>query len=398
MINYRIKEPIVATLVIFALVGVIFFSPVVSGTTIKKKYTWIQNSREEFEKGELKNVQIMGEGESAYLTLPEDSNSNFSFNDSILTPPKDLEQAKKKFNVIGLENPSKPANPLQGGTSSNKVLTKFLGARKTPSRIGFFLRLAKDQKKTEIIFEGGEGDPGIVLTTSLSRDGLTSSGMLIADEGDGRTLLADVGCSEWLKVVLENIDYQQGEYDLVIQSSSKSTFSDISFFKNVDEIARVSFETAPDVSGYWIPLKMDGLSWFETDTYLKRGYFVSSVLDSYSKENDDRKIRYVTYDQLSVEGGNLGGVKLQLAHSEDNSSWSKFLGPDGTTSSFYRFSDSSENLQINGHENYRFLRYKVYLVSNSPSVLPELGEVRISFTITRMDLSSGERDYVTYRS
>ncbi len=73
-------------------------------------------------------------------------------------------------------------------------------------------------------------------------------------------------------------------------------------------------------------------------------------------------------------------IKLQLATSNSsNGPWS-FVGPDGTSSTYYT-DGAHEFINDSVHRNQRYIRYKAYLSSAADLQAPVLEEVRISYSL-----------------
>lgn len=78
------------------------------------------------------------------------------------------------------------------------------------------------------------------------------------------------------------------------------------------------------------------------------------------------------------EGTGNGSVKFQIATSNTSTpeSWD-YLGPDGTASSYYNI----ENVEINDvHDNSRYLRYKLYLATETNTTTPTVSDINIGYT------------------
>ncbi|MFI5271317.1 MAG: hypothetical protein ACHQT9_04730, partial [Candidatus Saccharimonadales bacterium] len=67
-------------------------------------------------------------------------------------------------------------------------------------------------------------------------------------------------------------------------------------------------------------------------------------------------------------------VQLQIATNNDNSSWN-YVGPDGTSSTFYTSPGAIPHSAISG----RYFRYQATL-STSNSSVPSLNDVTVSYT------------------
>lgn len=69
-------------------------------------------------------------------------------------------------------------------------------------------------------------------------------------------------------------------------------------------------------------------------------------------------------------------VKFQIAANNDQLTWN-FVGPDGTSNSFYTVASSSLNSQF---DNKRFLRYKVFLSTADENSTPRIDDVNFEFS------------------
>jgi len=69
-------------------------------------------------------------------------------------------------------------------------------------------------------------------------------------------------------------------------------------------------------------------------------------------------------------------IKFQIAFNNDNSSWN-FIGPDGTSNSYFTSSPVNLSILTNG---YRYFRFKVYLNTNDENQTPVLEKMYINFT------------------
>lgn len=76
-----------------------------------------------------------------------------------------------------------------------------------------------------------------------------------------------------------------------------------------------------------------------------------------------------------LEAG-TSSVRLQLATNNDGTTWD-YLGPDGTSGTYYSVSNTSIHAALNGN---RYLRYRLYLTTEDTTVTPVVSDVAISFT------------------
>ena len=102
--------------------------------------------------------------------------------------------------------------------------------------------------------------------------------------------------------------------------------------------------------------------------YYSSGAFTSSVLD----------IPNIGFGALSWAATTTASttVKFQIASSPDGTTWSGFVGPDGTASTYY----TTSGTQIwSGHNGNEYIKYKAYLSTVDTSQTPELGSVTIEY-------------------
>jgi hypothetical protein len=68
-------------------------------------------------------------------------------------------------------------------------------------------------------------------------------------------------------------------------------------------------------------------------------------------------------------------LKFQLASNNDNYTWN-FIGPDGTSGTYYSSSGASI---YSGHAGDRYLRYKAYLSTQDEDSTPQLDDIKFTF-------------------
>ncbi len=113
-------------------------------------------------------------------------------------------------------------------------------------------------------------------------------------------------------------------------------------------------------------------------SYVPNGVLTSSTFDIGSTTSASASfIRWKPTDQPILSGSN--SVKFQIASSNTNNAtttWD-FLGPDGTSSSFY--TTSNQNIEAT-HQNKQYLRYKMFLSTNDVSVSPNVSDVALTYS------------------
>lgn len=107
--------------------------------------------------------------------------------------------------------------------------------------------------------------------------------------------------------------------------------------------------------------------------YVDSGNLTSSTFDIGSVGNF-KQILWSPINQPVQVGSN--GVRLQIATNNDNTTWN-FIGPDGTSSTYYTISDQNIHSSHNGD---RYLRYKVYVSTANTTYTPTVSDVFFTFT------------------
>lgn len=108
--------------------------------------------------------------------------------------------------------------------------------------------------------------------------------------------------------------------------------------------------------------------------YAENGYLESSTFDTGSNE--------VVYNWISWTGTEPTdtNIKFQLATSNNITGPWNYVGPDGTAATYYTTA-AAEFINRDHHLNQRYLRYKLYLDSQSSLHAPSLEDVTISYSI-----------------
>jgi hypothetical protein len=86
----------------------------------------------------------------------------------------------------------------------------------------------------------------------------------------------------------------------------------------------------------------------------------------------------IYYKKFNWSGNVATGtsIKFQIATNNDNLTWN-FVGPDGTNNTYF---ESQEFIIPSFLDNKRYLRYKMFLITNDPTITPILDNVDISFS------------------
>ncbi len=110
--------------------------------------------------------------------------------------------------------------------------------------------------------------------------------------------------------------------------------------------------------------------------YQSSGVLTSSTFDT-EEANNFQQILWQPMDQPVATGAN--NVRFQIATAPDNTAtttWN-YIGPDGTNSSYYTV--LNQNIH-SSNDNKRYLRYKVYLATDSTDYTPNISDVAITYT------------------
>jgi hypothetical protein len=107
-------------------------------------------------------------------------------------------------------------------------------------------------------------------------------------------------------------------------------------------------------------------------------YATSGQLESSTFDTGSATVAYNWISWSSHVPQNTS-VRLQLASSNSSSGPWTYVGPDGTSSTYYT-NGAHEYINDATHRNQRYIRYKVYLTSNADLQAPVLEEVRISYS------------------
>lgn len=107
--------------------------------------------------------------------------------------------------------------------------------------------------------------------------------------------------------------------------------------------------------------------------YVPSGELISSTFDT-GMQSNFYDLSWLPKDQPSQAGNN--SVRFQIATNNDNETWN-YVGPDGTSATYYTNATSSINPV---HNNSRYFRYKVLLSTESDNSTPNISEVAFTFS------------------
>ncbi len=109
---------------------------------------------------------------------------------------------------------------------------------------------------------------------------------------------------------------------------------------------------------------------YDEETSRTSGTLTSSSFNAGPGSNFNT-IRWLPLTQLPQTGSTP--VRLQFASNNDNSTWN-FIGPDGTSSTYY---ETSGDVLHSTHTNNQYIRYKIFLTTEDVSATPIITQTSI---------------------
>ncbi len=110
--------------------------------------------------------------------------------------------------------------------------------------------------------------------------------------------------------------------------------------------------------------------------YADNGVLESSTFDLGTNVN----FGTLTWSPKDIpEGAGNDAIRLQFASNKENTpttTWT-FMGPDGTSNSYYKVSDTSIS---NIHNSDRYARYKLYISTETATVTPMISDIAFTYT------------------
>lgn len=109
------------------------------------------------------------------------------------------------------------------------------------------------------------------------------------------------------------------------------------------------------------------------EDYVSQGELISSIFD-FGAESKIASFNWENVDQPSGTS-----IRMQIATNQiltATTTWD-FVGPDGTSNTYY--TNSGQSIATI-HEGVRYLRYKIFMDSNDSSVTPELSNIAFTYT------------------
>jgi hypothetical protein len=105
------------------------------------------------------------------------------------------------------------------------------------------------------------------------------------------------------------------------------------------------------------------------------GYSASGTITSTSIDTTTSSPTYDTIDWNATTSVNTS-VKFQLAYSADNSTFSSFLGPDGTAGTYFITSGTNIPTVFNGK---RYIKYQATLATTNATETPNLNDLTFNY-------------------
>ncbi len=104
--------------------------------------------------------------------------------------------------------------------------------------------------------------------------------------------------------------------------------------------------------------------------YAASGWLESSTYDTGTSASN---FTTITWQPTSQDAA--AALKFQIASNNDNATW-LYLGPDGTSSTYYTVSGTSIS---SAHDNNRYVRYKAFLSTTNNKKTPVLTSISINY-------------------
>jgi type II secretory pathway pseudopilin PulG len=108
-------------------------------------------------------------------------------------------------------------------------------------------------------------------------------------------------------------------------------------------------------------------------SYPNSGTLESSTFDTGSASNF---YQFTFFPPSQPDETGMGSARFQIATGNGTSSWT-YLGPDGTSASYYTATATDINAS---HNDDRYLRYKLFLSTASTSFTPSVSDTMFTFT------------------
>jgi len=107
-------------------------------------------------------------------------------------------------------------------------------------------------------------------------------------------------------------------------------------------------------------------------TYLSSGTFTSAAIALGATS-----LTSLNWTSATPVGAGADSLRLQIATSSDNSTWSSFVGQDGTTGTYFTSSPATLSGVLTGPAKY--LKYKAYLATTNAEFTPALYDFTVNY-------------------
>lgn len=214
-----------------------------------------------------------------------------------------------------------------------------------------------------------------LLPLTLPPDTGQDVSLVLASKSSNAVLITVKDSASGLPLADVSVELKRGSYDQIL-------LTDRGFFRQTDWSGGPGQEDLADSSQYFSDdgnVDTTGLlgqlrlrSVF--GSYSPSGVLTSSTFDTGSASESNF---YNLSWNPSTQIGATTSLRFQIATTQDSatSTWN-YLGPDGTTNTYYTISGESINTVHNGD---RFLRYRTYLSTTDTAVTPTLADIAITY-------------------
>ncbi len=318
------------------LAAVILFS--ISGLTAASSGEWVQTTTGDFNAG-VKNGVVVVE--------PGDVKLDGTYG------RETLDQSQTQYGYGGntkiYENKWKAQTFTPEITGALTNVTLHIKKYKSPSPLVVELRNCTE-----------DGEPGTLVYATAERDDITTTGF---DDynftfNTPHDVTADIG------------------YSIVIHQKDNGG--------DATNYYHVKFKRAnPYDRGIYCDSSDGGVGWsrqtawdFYFKTYVKPvSYSLSGMLESHTYDTGrPRQFYNISWNITASDG--ITAVKFQIRTTHDYYD-TGFVGPDGTSTSYYATSPAPIN---NTHNGYSKVQYKAFLSSNDVGKTPVLHDIRITYS------------------
>lgn len=270
-------------------------------------------------------------------------------------------------------------NQSQYATDDGNIITDVVGELSLPSETSLDLPFSEN-------FNTATYRDDIVTTANWSTSGPYE--VRLADDPDnpGQYLTYGVAQSKKLnpedglitKVTFSAAEQPNGQSISYYMAADGVSFEEVTpntdhFFASPGSDLRwriVFSSTNPNITPRVNELN---LHYVRTSVVSPDGWLESSTLDT-GGQSTYSTIEWNPVSQPLLSGPNAVG--FQVATNDDNATWN-YVGPDGTSGTYYRINSATLS---SVHTNQRYIRYKIYLHTDSIAANPTITDASIIYT------------------